>query len=133
MTTEEKAAKITEFQDHWMCGDTIIRHPLSRNLYTEGVHHIAEIAGCWWLVDAVLLNVSRLKSSKAGESFYVVQLKLDEGKSSGVLSIHTDTPSKENQVWKQKLDYTDFPMPEFKFYLVRQDANFFLMMLPREY
>ena len=132
-TETTKADRLHEFIANWNCGDSLISHKFSGNKYTEGVLHVAEIAGAFWLIDEILLNVRRLKSTRNGEMFYVIVLKKNPD-STAVLSIHTDSPNDGNRVWKKKIHFTDFPVDEIKLYAVcQQRGGSWLLMLPREY
>ena len=105
------------------------RHGLVRNmLLTEGVQFLAENAGAFWLTDAIASYFYEPRAKR--EEFQVWQLKVDETKRTGILSM-TDGNSKQ-AIISQELDYTDFPMAEISLWLVRDD-RYWVLMLPSEY
>ena len=99
------------------------RHPLSpRHTYTDGVKFIAENAGAYWLLDVIVsyqmypkVNTMPLqvwKLTRSGESSAIVTLEDGDG----------------NEVKRQVIEYTDFPLDEFVIWMEGT-----VMLLPNEH
>jgi len=105
--------------------ETWYRHPLFRQfLYTDGAQYVAEKGEAYWLIDKIMecqASVPKL----SGEEFYVWDLNLnDEGE--GATLICTD--GNENELYREKIPFTDFPLKTIRFYF--QNKTLFL---PSEY
>ena len=103
------------------------RHGLNRKcLYTEGVRFVAESAGAYWLIDVIASAqfIGRVRE----ETFQVWHLVVNGA--GGIVTC--DDGGKDGArpfvVYSQDLDFTDFPLPEIKFYCC--DG---VVMLPTEY
>ena len=91
------------------CGtENWYKHWMSSVTYTDGVKHVADAAGAYWLIDAIL-------SYRRKEEFQLWILKVDLEKSSAVLTMQEDT--NEPELVRQEIEYTDFPLKEITFYL----------------
>ena len=89
-------------------------------LYTDGIQHLAERAGSYWLIDLVGSYQPRLRAG-----FQVWRLKVKEDKSALVTMIEDDG---EPVRVSQELPFTDFPLKEFEFFCI--DG---VMLLKSEY
>ena len=99
------------------------RHGLARNvLYTEGVQHLAEEIGAYWLVDKIAL-AQKAEPAIEAEPFQVWELMV-EG-SSAVLRCDDGNG---RQLLEKLIEFTDFPEPGIKLYFT--DG---VIMLPGEY
>jgi hypothetical protein len=76
-------------------------------LLTDGTLLMAKLCHAFWLV-GVIYSYQHLKKMQA-EGFQVWKLTLNQDGESGVI-ICTD--GNDNILIEQKLDYTDFPLPE---------------------
>lgn len=92
-------------------------HWAGRILFTDGVHYVAEKAGAYWLIDAIV-------SYRRKEPFQIWELNKHEGKA--VLTMREDT--NEPVLVQQKFRYIDFPLDSIRLYLVGG-----VLMLPSEY
>jgi hypothetical protein len=99
------------------------QHWLRKFLYTDGAKYVADQAGAYWLVDEIVTNQTRPKIN--AEEFQVWTLKVDLEKHKGVL---TCDDGNGNVVFTKRIDYTDFPLPEIKFYCTNDT-----ILLPSEY
>jgi len=106
------------------------RHPLMRKiLISEGAKHVADAGGAWWLLD--IITSMQLEPKVRKEEFQVWKLTLDDdsetrtGMSSAVL---TCEDGNGNEVHRQVIDHTDFPLPEIRFYYTNN-----VIHLPSEY
>jgi hypothetical protein len=98
------------------------RHPLVRSvLYTDGVQHVAETGGAYWLLDEIALaqSISKIKA----EEFQVWKLTVQDRQ--GML---TCDDGNGRVVYAKRIDYTDFPLAEIKLYFTDN-----VIMLPSEY
>ncbi len=100
----------TQWFEHWT----------KRIRYTEGIKTMADVAGAYWLVDAVA-------SWNRKEVFQVWELRVNkEEKPMAVLTMIED-PSQPELV-RQEISFTDFPLDYIKLYLI--DG---VLLLPSEY
>lgn len=91
--------------------DHYYRHSLSRLVYTDGVKLVADLCGSYWLIDCILLK-QRLKAFREQE-FQVWKLDCDIGHSRANL---TCGDGDGNEVFKELISFTDFPIKEIEFY-----------------
>lgn len=100
--------------------------------YTDGVAHLAERAGAYWLLDVVFsYQVKRDIRVVPFQIWTLKVLRSDLGKDSSepmaIVEMREDTDAPV--LVEQKIEYTDFPGPgEFKLYLI--DG---VLILPSEY
>ena len=94
------------------------RHWTGHGVYTDGVKYLAEKAGAYWLIDAVL-------SYRRREPFQLWTLKKDDD-NTAVLTMQED--SGEPTKVSQEIPFTDFPLDQIKLYLI--DG---VILLPSEY
>jgi hypothetical protein len=99
------------------------QHWLGKVSFTNGVKFIADSAGAYWLIDEIAINQTRPKVR--AEEFQVWVLKVDLEKRNGVLSCDDGNG---NVVFTKRIDYTDFPLSEIRFYCT--DG---VILLPSEY
>lgn len=94
------------------------KHQTGRLLWTDGVQYVAENAGAYWLIDAIV-------SYQRTEHFQIWELK-KHNDNSATLTMREDTgqPTKV----RQEIPFTDFPLEEIKLYLI--DG---VLLLPSEY
>jgi len=103
--------------EHWF------RHWMERQVtYTDGMQHVAETAGAYWLIDAIAFAQSCVEPVKA-EQFQVWKLTVTDHRA--VLACEDGNG---NHVYKQAIEYTDFPLPQFTVWVSNN-----VMMLPSEY
>jgi len=103
--------------------------PLFRGfVYTDGVKHMAEKFGAYWLIDAVASHIPAIKRADRDETFYVVTCILD-GNGGCTLTARRD--SDQPSVIEQKIDYTDLT-ENVKMYLAFEGPRSILLM-PTEY
>jgi hypothetical protein len=99
------------------------KHWLGKVLFTDGVKFVADSAGAYWLIDEIAINQTRPKVR--AEEFQVWVLKVDLEKRKGVLTCDDGNGS---VVFSKKIQYTDFPLPEIRFYCTNG-----VILLPSEY
>jgi hypothetical protein len=99
------------------------RHWLGKVLFTDGVKHVADQAGAYWLIDEIAISQTRPKVR--AEEFQVWTLKVDLEKRKAVLSCDDGNG---NVVFTKRIEFTDFPLVEIKFYYA--DGT---ILLPSEY
>ncbi len=111
------------------------KNPFHPFRYTDGVKFLAEMAECYWLLDAIASwQISpKVRGDKMlGEiQFWTLEVKENH---SAKLMCERD---KNDVAVTQKIGYTDFPLPKIKLYL--QAMSFYkpgvggVLMLPSEY
>jgi hypothetical protein len=124
-TLEQKGQKLRGVLAHCTGTERWYEHWTGRLHYTDGVYLMAETAGAHWLIDLVA-------SYNRQEPFQVWTLRVDRSakreidEPMAVVTMQEDS----NQPIKvtQGFGYTDFPVDEFKLYLI--DG---ILLLPSEY
>jgi hypothetical protein len=92
--------------EHWY------RHGLVRNVaYTDGAQYVAEHGGAYWLLDVIAIAQMHDKAVKP-QPFQVWTLKV-HGDRKGTVTCDTGNGK---ELYRQELEYTDFPLPEMKLY-----------------
>jgi hypothetical protein len=101
------------------------RHGLVRDvLFTDGVKHVADAGGAYWLIDEIAL-AQRYEKSVAGEEFQLWKLAVNLDQHTGVL---TCDDGNGNIVYAKPIPFTDFPLSEITLYYVNNT-----ILLPSEY
>lgn len=118
--TTEKTLNAADLR-HFSGSEVLYRHALSGGKYTEGVQYVAETGGAYWLIDAIFSWQTKPKVRQ--ESFQGWVLKVKDGV--GRLKA---TDGHDAVLVRQNIPYTDFPLPEIRFFLC--DG---VLMLPSEY
>jgi hypothetical protein len=97
-------------------------NPLFRKFrYTEGVKFLAQNAKCYWLLDYVFSNQNE-RVLKENE-FQTWKIKVENDKAEIIVE-----DGNHKKLKSFKLDFTDFPLPEFTLWFVNDT-----LMLPSEY
>ena len=78
---------------------------------TDGVITVAEAAGCFWLLDVI---GSYQTNKRLDPHFQVWKLVVNHENNTAVVSGYNDT----TLIVKQDIPYTDFPLGEFKLFLM---------------
>ena len=90
-------------------------------LYTDGIQHLAEQAGAYWLIDLVGSYQPRLRDAP----FQAWSIAVNDDRTGQVTMVEDD--GEPNRV-TQDIPYTDFPLRDFSFYCI--DG---VMLLKSEY
>ena len=103
-------------------GGDFYRNPLFRNyVYTEGVRHLAEQAGAYWLIDYILSN--QLDPKLIVQPFQVWKMLVQDDSAAVTVEDGND-----NQITTFTIGYTDFPLKEISLWLIDKT-----LLLPSEY
>jgi hypothetical protein len=92
--------------------------------YTEGVRYVAQKGQAYWLIDTIV--AWQTKDSLRREFFQTWKLTVSESEDRTAILEATD--GNDKQLVRQKIEYTDFPLPKISFYLCDN-----ILMLPSEY
>ena len=95
-----------------------------QHLLTDGTHYLAEKAGCYWIMDAVVSHVAEIGTA---DWFIVVRMEVEEHQA---VMRYEDGNGRE--LARQAIPYTDFPLPNLTLYAV-WDTEHWVIMLPGEY
>ena len=95
-----------------------------RCLITDGAKYLADNAECYWLLDA---TTSHLMEIETNDWFILTTLTV---KDSRATLIYSDGSG--NELARQQIPFTDFPMEEIKLYCC-YDGEHWVTMLPSEY
>lgn len=108
---------------HFTGTEQIYRHGLVRHIvYTDGVQHVAEAGEAHWLIDKIACL--QLEPHIAREKFQLWTLHVNDDLSAEL----TCTDGNSAEIHRERIDYTDFPLPEIKFYVTNRT-----ILLPSEY
>lgn len=103
--------------------ERVYRNPLFRKfVYTEGVRFLAQKAEAYWLIDYIFSN--QLNAKIKAEEFQVWKIKVEEGKQALIWV----EDGNDNLVESFKLEFTDFPLPEFTLWFSNKT-----LLLPSEW
>ena len=100
----------------------IYKHSFDLIHYTDGIKYLAEKADCYWLID--LIESYQFLHRYLKEVFQVYELKVNDDKS----AIITITDGNNHILDTQEIEFTDFPLPEIKVWVVDK-----ILLLPNEY
>lgn len=89
------------------------RHWLGKVVFTDGAKFVADQAGAYWLIDEIA--ISQTQPKVRAEEFQVWTLKVDLEKRKAELTCD-DGNGNGNVVFSKRIEYTDFPLAEIKFY-----------------
>ena len=107
---------------HFIGTENWYKHPLfCTYTYTDGVQYVACEGHAYWLIDAIFSH--QLDAKVNGESFQVWTLTVTDDSAK-----LTGDDGNGTVIAEQEIDYTDFPLPEIRFYLTNK-----VLMLPSEY
>jgi hypothetical protein len=95
-----------------------------KHLLTDGTKYLAEKAGAHWMMDAIASHLSEI-----GTNSWFVSVCMQVKKHKAVM-IYDD--GNGNELARQEIPYTDFPLEEIKLYAC-WDSEYWVIMLPSEY
>lgn len=110
MTTEQEQI-LTELKD-FSGTEHYYNIPLSVYKHTDGINHLIEVCGCWWLISDTAIYLSDIRDLP---DFLILTIKVNPDKSAEV-TLKEDTDLKP--IYKKIYDYTDFPLSEYEFYVI---------------
>lgn len=97
--------------------ETHYRHALTGMTYSQGVRHVAEEAGAYWLIDAILISsrCRKLQQRCSGLEFWTLTVK--DGAAVLVCTDGGMNGEAEQVVYSQQIQHTDFPLATINLYL----------------
>lgn len=103
---------IDNYAAHCTGTDNYYSHPLAKRYhYTDGVKLVAELGRAYWLIDSIMLKQHlRIVSD---QEFQVWKLDNDIENHRATL---TCDDGDGNVVYREMIEFTDFPLNEIKFY-----------------
>lgn len=91
---------------------------------TDGTKYLADQAGAFWLMDMIASHTTSITD-------YFAIASLTKGKTGAKFMLTDDVPPNVTYA-KQAIEYTDFPLPEIKLYVIKQD-DLWVVLLPSEW
>ena len=95
-----------------------------RHLLTDGTKYLAEVASCFWLMDAIASHLSEIGTN---EWFVVIKTHV---KRTRAVIVYQDGNGRE--LARQEIGYTDLPTDHIELYAC-WDGDHWVIMLPSEY
>lgn len=100
------------------------RHPLYKKfLHTDGIEHVAECGGAYWLIDKIFL--AQYENINLPEQEFQVWKLCVNDENRAILTCHDGD---YNWQHKEEIPFTDFPLKEISFYFCNN-----VLLLPSEY
>lgn len=101
-------------------------------LLTDGTKYVAEMGNAYWLMDAIASYQLEFTKNSRLQQFQLWTLKVNETDKSALLICQED--SDMDPVVEQRINYTDFEMPELRLYCMPAgDDKHKVILLPSEY
>lgn len=119
---------------HFTGSEHFYKHVLMpKVVYTEGCAFLS-LNGAGWLIDAIA-SYQPMMSRRKDADFQEWVLTVETETEKGILACHIEDPITGNVTTPivQRFDYTDFPLPEIKFFVCRNELGGFTIMLTSEY
>lgn len=108
---------------HFTGTEQIWRHSLIPYIrYTDGARHVAIAGEAWWLIDKIAC--AQLDPKHAAQEFQLWTLTVKDDLSADLAC----TDGNGIIISTEQVTYTDFPLPEIKFYVTNRT-----ILLPSEY
>ena len=123
MKTETEQKQIKE-ELSLNCGtEQYHKIPFSSFVYTDGIKDLINKCSCYWLISdiGILLECEK----KYIKDFLILTLKVNEDKTA-VITLKED--SNEKPIYSKKLDYTDFCLSKYEFFIINK-----VILLKSEY
>jgi hypothetical protein len=136
---EQTESKLTESELSNFIG-TERYHKLSAFgsvIFTDGMAHVAERAGAYWLMQEISVHVGRLAQQHPDERMFFGELTLHADRSATLTFTDGDKGEGPVTYLTQKIPFTDFPLERFRWYVqygsISQTQVAWVAMLPAEY
>ena len=99
------------------------RHPLARHItYTDGVQHVAEEGGAYWLLDSIVTKQTMPIFKEHEVQFWELKVNEDE------TALLTCEDGEKKVFYTETIKYTDFPIKGIRIWLTNN-----VMLLPSEW
>lgn len=121
-SAREKGEKLAASLAMHTGSESVFRHWTRHLVYTEGVKDLAEQAGAYWLIDLVASWMAEPRM--CSEEFVVWKLTVNPDHT----AIAVADDGNGNEIARQEIGYTDFPLDEISLYLTNGT-----LLLPSEY
>jgi hypothetical protein len=99
---------------------------LANVVLTDGAKHLADRAGAYWLMDVVASW--QVEKRVACQPFQHWKLEVEDDNTATVVA----DDGNGNEIARQEIPFTDFPLRSTRLYLVK-DGKYRVLMLPSEY
>jgi hypothetical protein len=127
METAISADQLAQDLRHFTGSMDLYKQPdfLGGMLYTEGVQHFCEKAGAYWFLDIISTEIHSLWGGHPDERLYDAFITLTVADNQAYI---TATDGDDNVYYTRKLEYTDAPEGDWKFWYMNDT-----LLLPSEY
>jgi len=124
----DKVITLQESLQQFYGSTQFFKLPLIQTQFTDGIHYLAQKAGCFWLIT----DASVIAKSLMGKSHFITidfkRLSTAERQQKGCEAIITYGDGNDTILETHRYNVTDFPMDELRLYFVGNT-----LMLPSEY
>lgn len=93
-------------------------------LYSEGMREMA-LAGCYWLIDLLATELPQ-QFDKREDAYSCVVILVSKDTEAHIRGEFVDD---DPNPWVRRVEYTDLPEGEYKFYVAREDDKFVCILL----
>jgi len=114
---------------HFNGTESYYRGLLNSLVWTDGIQELVKQASCMWLVD-VIASHQTSKVHAACDGFQLWEIKTDKVRNTAVVTCRADSGSEP--IVTQRINYTDFPLAEFKLF-VEGPKGHAVLLLPSEH
>lgn len=134
MTTKISPAALAAELSHFYSSEALYRwSPLTRSVLTDGCKYLAEVAGAYWLFDAIDSHLAA-QGRNANTEFVSARLRRSPGSQADDAELVLDDGN--GTIWMtQYIPFTDFPLEpgdEFQTFAT-WNGNGWTHLLPSEY
>jgi len=121
-TEQEQSEIISELKNNYGT-ENYYKIPLSEMVYTDGINDLINKCKCYWLISDTAIYLSQ--NPNINKEFLILSIKVNENNTA---EITLKEDSNEPNLYYKKIEYTDFALKEYEFYIINE-----VMLLKSEY
>jgi hypothetical protein len=123
-----KVNTLQENLQQFCCAEQFFQLPLIKTRFTDGVHYLAQKAGCFWLITDASVFAKNLMDKSHFITIDFKRLSKEERNEKGCEAIINYGDGNDTILETHRYSITDFPLDELRLYFVNNT-----LMLPSEY